>query len=168
MRQDAAHLETEEAVHTAHPLRVALGEVVVDSDHMNTLAREGVEVRRQRRHQRLTLTSAHFGDVAEVESCPTHELNVVVPLAQGAPRSFSNGGEGFRQQHVERLTVGVALLVLVGQGSKFGVGVRLEVGLQGVDLGRDSSESLDDAAFAGAQDLVENGHRPIVGDAGVS
>ena len=43
-----ADLEAEEAVHAAHQLGVALGEVVVDRDDVHALAGERVEVRRQR------------------------------------------------------------------------------------------------------------------------
>ena len=166
--EDAAHLEAKETVNSTHPLGVALGEVVVHCDDVHALTCQGVEVRRQGGNQGLTFTGAHFGDVAEVQGGPTHHLHVVVALAQGTPRRLTNRRECLGQQHVERLAIGVALLVLIGERAKFGVGIRLEVGLEGVHLRRDSGESLDDAAFAGAQDLVENGHRPIVGDDGQS
>ena len=38
LRQDDADLEAEEAVHAAHPLAVALGQVVVDGDDVHALA----------------------------------------------------------------------------------------------------------------------------------
>ena len=45
--EDHAHLEAEEAVHPAHPLRVALGQVVVDRDDVHALAGQRVEVGRE-------------------------------------------------------------------------------------------------------------------------
>ena len=47
---DAAHREAEVLVEVAHPRRVAQGEVVVDRDELDVLARERVEVERERRH----------------------------------------------------------------------------------------------------------------------
>ena len=46
--EDDADLEAEEAVDLAHPLGVALGEVVVDGDEVHALAGERVEVGGQR------------------------------------------------------------------------------------------------------------------------
>ena len=41
---DQAHGEAHEAVHLAHPLAVALGQVVVDGDDVHALAGQGVQV----------------------------------------------------------------------------------------------------------------------------
>ena len=101
--QDHADLEAEEAVDAAHPLRVALGEVVVDRDDVDAVAGQRVEVGRQGGDEGLALTGAHLGDVAEVERGAAHDLHVVVPLAQGALGRLANGGEGLRQQIVEGL-----------------------------------------------------------------
>ncbi len=47
---DQADREAEEAVHLAHPLAVAAGQVVVDRDNMYPLAGQGVEISGQHRH----------------------------------------------------------------------------------------------------------------------
>jgi hypothetical protein len=112
--EDHADLEAEEPVHPAHPLGVALGQVVVHRDDVDALAAEGVEVGRQRADQRLAFTGAHLGDVAEVQRGAAHELDVVVPLAQRALGGLAHRGERLRQQVVERLPVGQTLLELVG------------------------------------------------------
>ena len=49
-REDHAHLKAEESVDAAHPLRVALGEVVVDRDDVDAVAGQRVEVGRKGRH----------------------------------------------------------------------------------------------------------------------
>jgi len=77
-REDGADLETEEAVHTTHPLRVALGEVVVDRDDVNALLGDRVEVRGQRRDQGLALAGAHLGDLAAMQDDAADQLDVVV------------------------------------------------------------------------------------------
>ena len=158
VRQDAADLEAEEAVDPAHPLRVALGQVVVDGDDVHALARQRVEVGRQRGDQGLALAGLHLRDVAEVQRRAAHDLDVVVALAERALGGLADGGERLGQQLVERLAVGVALLVLVGLRAQLGVAEVDEVLLERVHLDGDRLELLDDAAFAGAEDLVEERH----------
>ena len=62
----------------AHPLRVALGEVVVDGHDVDAAAGEGVQVGRQRGDQRLALARLHLGDLALVEHNAAHDLDVEV------------------------------------------------------------------------------------------
>ena len=50
---------------------------------MHTVPREGVEEDRQRRHQRLTLTRSHLGDLATVQYRPPEELYIVVHHVPG-------------------------------------------------------------------------------------
>ena len=50
---------------------------------MYTIPREGVEEDRQRRHQRLTLTRSHLGDLATVQYRPPEELHIVVHHVPG-------------------------------------------------------------------------------------
>ncbi len=90
LRHDDADVEAEKAVHPAHPLGVAAGQVIVHRDDVHALAREGVEIDRKRRDQRLSFTGLHFGDVAQVQRGATHDLDVEVPLAQGAPGGLAH------------------------------------------------------------------------------
>ncbi len=155
--QDHADLEAEEAVHPAHPLRVALGQVVVDRDDVHALAGQRVEVGGQRRGQGLALAGPHLGDVAQVQRGAAHELHVEVALAERAPGRLADRGERLGQQVVEGLAVGEPLLELVGHRAQLGVGQRGEVVFDRVDLVRDPLELAQDLAFARAQDLVDDG-----------
>ena len=102
--QDHAHVEAEEAVHLAHPLGVAAREVVVDGDDVHA-ARERVQVRGQRRDERLALARAHLGDPAAVQHDAADQLHVVVALAERALGGLAHGGERLGQQLVERRAV---------------------------------------------------------------
>ena len=154
-----ADLEAEEAVDAAHPLGVALGQVVVDRDDVHALAGERVEVGRQRRDQGLALTGLHLGDVAEVQRGATHDLDVVVALAQGALGGLAHGGEGLGQQVVEGLAVGDAARWYRRSAPRSSSSVMAdEVVLDGVDLLGDGLQLAQDLALAGAQDLVDDGH----------
>ena len=99
-----------------------MGEVVVDGDDVHAVAGQRVEVGRQRRDQGLALTGAHLGDVAQVQGRPTHDLHVVVPLAERALGGLADRGERLGQQVVEGLAVREALAVGGGEGLELLVG----------------------------------------------
>jgi len=153
--EDDADIEAEETVHPAHPLRVALGEVVVDRDDVHAVAGQCVEIGRQRADERLALTGLHLGDVAQVQGRTTHQLDVEVPLAQGALGGLADGGECLRQQAVEALAVGHPLLVRRGQRAQLVVGELGVLRFEGVDGVGVRLEPAQDLALAGAKDLLE-------------
>ena len=62
-----AHRQAHVPVDLAHPLGVTLGQVLVDGDHMDTLAGEGVQVAGQDGHQGFAFTGFHLGDAALVQ-----------------------------------------------------------------------------------------------------
>ncbi len=75
--------KTEVRVDVPHPLRVAAGEIGVDRDQVRAVARQGVEIKRKRRDERLSLAGRHFCDAPLVQLDATHQLHVVrhhVPL----------------------------------------------------------------------------------------
>ena len=57
---DYADAESEEAVQLAHPLGIALGQVVVDRDHMHAAPAKRIEINRKRGDQRLAFAGLHF------------------------------------------------------------------------------------------------------------
>jgi len=154
--QDHAHLEPEEAVYPAHPLGVTLGQVVVDRDHVDALAGQRVEVGGKDGGERLALTGLHLGDVAQVQRRAAHQLDIEVPLAEGALGRLACGGERLGEQVIERFTVRVPLPELVGHAPELGVAHGDEVVLDGVDLLGDPLELAQDPAFAGAKDAIDD------------
>src|SRR5689334_13116741 len=90
---------------------------------------------------------------------PAHELDVEVALAEGALASLADRRERLGEDVVERLARSQALTKDVGLGTQLGVGELLEVLLDGVHLGGDAVELLDDAALTGTQQLLDDlGH----------
>src|SRR6516225_3799855 len=130
---DAADGEAQKLVDAAHPLRVALGEVIVDRDDVDALAGERVEIDRQRRHQRLALAGLHLRDLALVQNHAADQLHVEVPLAERALGRFTHGGEGGHEQIVELDAVGELLAEELGAGPQLAVRKLLELPLQRVD-----------------------------------
>lgn len=111
---DAAHLQAEKFVNLAHPAGVALGQIVVDGDDVDTLAFERVEIDRQCGHQGFAFAGLHFGDHAIVQHHAAQQLNIEVALPEGALGRFADRGKGFDQQAVHRRALGKLLAKGVG------------------------------------------------------
>ena len=156
-RQDDAGGEPQEVVDPPHPLRVVLGEVVVDRDDVHALAAQRVEVRRHRRNEGLALTGLHLRDVAEVQRCSTHDLDIEVPHADHPFGGLTDHGEGLGHDVVERLSVGESLLELRRHRLELAVAHLGEVVLDGGHSLGDRLEFAEDLSFADAEELVEDG-----------
>ncbi len=130
---DGVDRQTQRQVQRPHPFHVATGQVVVHRDHVYALAFQGVEVGRQRGHQRLAFAGDHFRDVAAVQDDAAHQLHVVVPHAQVPAAGLAANGEGLDQQVVECLAPGQALAKAGRLLLQFRVGHRLVLRFQGPD-----------------------------------
>ena len=128
---DDADGQAQEPVDPAHPLRVAPGEVVVHGDDVHALALEGVQVRGQRRDERLALAGLHLGDPALVQHDAADELHVEVPHVQRAAAGLAHDGERLGEEVVERSRPGRrALAELDGLRPELLVGERPRRGLE--------------------------------------
>ncbi len=146
------------------PLRVALGEVVVRRDEVDSGARKRVQEERGGGDERLALTGLHLGDVAFVEDDRTHHLDVEHPLLRLAPARLAHGRVGLEEEIVERLAVVEAPAQTGGRAAQLLVRERLEVRLERRDVVGLLGDSLQAPALADAQDLLElaevgGGHR---------
>src|SRR5438477_4742577 len=148
--------QAQRVIERSHPLRVTLGEVVVDGDDVHALGREGVEVRGQRGHQRLALTGGHLGDLAVVQDHTADELYVEVAHAERAARCLAADGERLRKHLFDLGPAGETLAELVGPGTEGGIVESLHGGFEHVDLGHHRHHPLDVALVLGAEDLLED------------
>ncbi len=73
-----------ELVQGAHPLAVALGQVVVHCDHVHSLAAQGVEEHGKGRYQGLALACGHLGYLALMQHRAADELHVVMHHIPGS------------------------------------------------------------------------------------
>ena len=146
-------------MHPAHPFAVAFGQIVVHRDDVHPLAGQGVEVGRQHAGQGLALAGLHFRDVAQVQRGAAHQLHIERALGQHPPCRFATHRERLGQQIVERdraLRVGEPRPELVGLGPQLGIGQRLDVVGQGVDVVGHPTQPFDHAAFTKAQQLGQH------------
>ncbi len=90
LRHNDADGKSQKFVEFAHPRRVTRCEVVVDRDDVNALARERVEVRRKRCHERLAFARTHFGDTSLMKRDTADKLNVKVAHTQHSLARFSH------------------------------------------------------------------------------
>ena len=148
--------ETEELVDAAHPLRVALGQVVVDRHDVHAAPGQRIEIDRQRGDQRLALARLHLGDLALVQHHAADQLHVEMALAERALGRLAHRGEGRHQQIVELGAVSQLLAERFGAAPQLGVREALDLGLEridGLDLG---PIDLEPAIVRGSEDLGRN------------
>ena len=145
-------------MNTAHPLGIATRQVVVDRDKVDTLAAESVEVDGERGDERLTLSSFHLGDPAEVERRAAHHLNVIVTLADDTIGGLAGDRERFDQDVVEGCTVVEALTKLASLGLQLVVGQATKSVFECIDVGNHPLQCLEFLAFSRAEDAIEDAH----------
>ena len=122
---DQSHGEAQIAVHLAHPHAVTPGQVVVYGDDVHALSRQGVEIRGQHGHKGLAFAGLHLRDPPLMKHHAADELHPVRAHAQHPVRRLPDGGKGVRQNVLQRLPVGKALLeprrlglqLLIAQGA---------------------------------------------------
>ena len=137
-------------VNAAHPLSVALGEVVVDGHDVDAAAGEGVQVGGQGGCESLALARLHLGDLALVEHDAAHDLDVEVAQTERSLGGLADGGEGLGADVVKVVALGKQGLELIGLGPQGVVGELFEFGLPrsgGVNVWTEALE--DPVASAG-------------------
>ena len=156
LREIDADGEPQEAVDAAHPVRVALREVVVHRDDVHALAGERIEVRRQRGDERLAFAGAHLGDLAVVQGDAAEQLDVEVAHAERALARLAHDGERLGQHVVERRAVRDALLELGRLRPQRLVGKGADRRLERIDLAHLLAELLEQPFVAAAEDAGED------------
>ena len=140
---EQAHAHAEKAVGLGHLLAVALGEVVVHGDHVDAVARQGVEIAGKVRDEGLALAGLHLCDHALVQRGGAYDLDVEVAHAQDAARGLAHDGKGFRHQGVEALPLLDAFLKGRRAGRQLLVGHGRIGRLDLVDTGCDLLKTLE-------------------------
>ena len=140
---DDAHAESQIVVDLSHPVGVALGQVIVDGDHVHALSGERVQIDRQGADQGLALAGAHLGDASVVEHHAADQLHVVVPLAKHPFGRLAHHREGLFQKVVQALALGQPRLEHLGPGLELRLAQRRNLGLQRVDLADPRAHALD-------------------------
>ena len=148
---DDAYRHAQKAVNLAHPLRIALGQVIVHRDDVHAFARERVEVDGQRGDKCLAFTGFHFGDLTLVEHHAADQLHVVVAHAEHAPPGFPHRGECLGKQVVEGLPFLETVTEFHGLLLQFGIAELFHGGLKRIDGLNHRLHALDGALIRSAE-----------------
>ncbi len=116
---------------------------------MGAGAGQRVQVRGQRRDERLAFAGTHLGNLAVVQHHAADELHVEVPEPKRAARSLAHHGECLGQQVVHGLAGGQLVAELTGLVGEIGVGQGLQGRLERVDPA-DSAGVLTDEPLVAA------------------
>ena len=133
---DDADRHAERAIQRAHPLGIAFGEIIVDGDDVHALARERVEIDRQRGDERLALAGAHLGNVAFVQRLAAHQLNVEVAHPHDAFAGLAHDGERLDEQIVDRRAAGQPRAELDRLRGQLLIGECGDLGFEEIDASR--------------------------------
>ncbi len=150
-------LHAEGLVDAAHPFGVALGQVIVDGDHVDALAAERVEVAGQGGDQRLAFAGLHFGDLAVVQHHAADQLHVEMAHVEEAAAGLADHREGFDEEVVERGALRDALFEFDGLGGEVDVRQLADRGLEIVDGRHRGLHAFDLALGLGAKDFRQDG-----------
>ena len=147
---DTVDGESVEHIERSHPLRVALGQVVVDGHHVHAVAGQCVKEDGQCSHEGLTLAGGHLGNLALMEHHAAEELHVVVHhlpfqvVAAGCPVVVVDGLVAIDGDKVLARVAGQFAVEVVGRDD--GLLVLCEAACRllddGIDLGHHLVEGL--------------------------
>ena len=113
--------QTQETIDLAHPLAVALGQIVVYGNDMNTASGQSVQVSGQGSHQGLAFTGTHLGNTALMQYDAAHDLYAIVTQTQHAPCGFTAGGKCLGENIVQSFALCQTLLELRGLGLELSI-----------------------------------------------
>ena len=153
--EDTAGGETKEAMNTAHQLRLVRGQVVIHRDHVDALARQRVEVGRQRSHERLSFAGLHLRDVAQVKSRATHDLDIVRTQANRALRRLPHRRKSLWKQRIQGLPVRDPILEQLCLCPQLLVSEISDGLFEKIDLLRKTFQLPESASFSSSENFIE-------------
>ena len=148
---DHANGQAKKRVDLAHPRRIAAGEIIIDRDDVDALARKRIEIAGERGDQCLAFAGAHLGDAALVQDHAADQLNIKVPLPKRALGGLAYGGEGWREQIVEGFARGQFGAEPRCASAQVFIRKFRDLRLKGVDRGDFRDISLETAVVGGAK-----------------
>ena len=151
---DHSHGQPQQPVNGPHPRRVAFGEVVVHRHHVHALALEGIQVHRQRGHERLALARLHFRDFAFVQHHAADQLDVEVAHVERAAAGLAAKRKSFIEDVFEGLTAGETLLEFFRAGREVRIGQLPHLRLELVDRRDPLAQALQLALVFRSDDLA--------------
>src|SRR5205807_2838644 len=105
-----SNTQPQKAVELSHPFGIALGQVIVDSDHMHAVSGERVQVNGKGGDQGLAFTGLHFSNIATMQDDAADKLDIEVAHVEHAPASLTRNRKSFRKNLFQNLLAGLQAL----------------------------------------------------------
>ena len=143
-------------IQTPHPFSIAARKVIVDRDHVHTLARQGIEVHRESCDQGLALAGAHLGNLAAVQHHAADQLHIEVTHAQHALAGLAHHGKGFGLQIIQTGALRKTLAELTRLGLQLRVAQGADLLFKRIDLRNRLTHALDQSIVTTAKHLLHH------------
>ena len=154
-RDDDPGPHAEKLVDRAHPLRIALREVIVHGDDVHAAAGERVQVGGEGGDEGLALPGAHLGDPTLMEGDAAEHLDIEVAHLESTPAGLAHDPERFGEHRLHRLSVAEPGAEGLRPRAELAVGKYRERRLQCIDALDGPAHPAQLPVVAGADDLAE-------------
>ena len=126
-----------------HPLRVTLGQIIVDCDDTYALSFKSVQICRKCTDESLTFTGSHLSDTSLMQDDATDQLNMEVFHSQNTSRSFAHDRIGFGKNVIEGLSARETVLEFRCLCLQFFIRERQHIGAKCLDLIYDRHDTFE-------------------------
>jgi len=148
-----ADCQTEGLVDRAHPFGVSFGQVVIDSNNVDTLTFQSIEVSRKSSYQGFSFAGFHLGDLALVKNNTADKLNIKVAHFDCSTSNLPDHGKGFDQNIIESCTLAEFFFKLGCFGLKLGIRQLADLGLEGINSSHIRLQFFQGALILSAENL---------------
>ena len=129
-----AYRKSQEVIDLSHPFTVTFCQIIIYRYQMHAFSFKCVQICRQSRHQRLSLTGFHLRNAALMQHNAADQLYIVVTLPQHAPSRLTHNGKRFRQQIIRGLAICQPFFEYLCHFTKLGIRFCFHGRFQRIDL----------------------------------
>ena len=156
--QHNAHSKPKEFVYFSHPFSVTFCQIIIDSDDMNAVPFQSVQICRKSRHKSLSFSCLHLGNSSLMKNNSADQLYSVVTHAQTPEGRFADSRIRFRQKIIQRFSFFQAFLKFSCLSSEFFIRQRLHLRLQCLYPVYNGIDSLQFIFTVGSENFLYNTH----------
>ena len=150
------------AVDLAHHLGLILGQVIINSDQVDTVAGQSIQVQREYGGKGLAFAGLHFRNTALVQHNAAHQLDGICPQAQHPVRGLTDGSKSLGQNIVQGLAFCQPLLEQAGLRPQFFFAQGSIFCLHGQDLVHRGHNFLYFPLRAGTKQFGQQSHKDLL------
>ena len=93
--------QAQKIIEFSHLFAVAGRQIVIHGNHVNPFSSKGIQIYRQRSHQRFPFPCLHLCNTPLMQNDAAHELHIKMTHSQHTIRSFPHNSIGLRQQIIQ-------------------------------------------------------------------